>query len=106
MTDELFKEMLQGKRPAFIFMFGGTVQLWQDDYHQGIIVATSRQAADVFAAELSYKKGAKVSVLELGTTQQETLAGLNAVAVLDRGATGVFITKDGKKIHYLEAPLA
>ena len=103
-TNEMVKEMIQGKRPAFIFTFGGMVQFWQQDHHTGIIIATSRQAADLVAADLTNKKGARVSVSEVGTVQDETLAGHLAVAALDHGATGVFVTEDGKEIHYVEAP--
>ena len=104
-TNETLTEMLQGKRPAFLCTFGGAVQFWQDDHRTGIIIATSRVAADVVAANLTTKKGATVSVAEVGTIQDETLAAHIAVAVLDHGATGVFITEDGKEIHYSESPL-
>jgi hypothetical protein len=103
-TNEAVAEMIQGKRPAFVFTFGGMVQLWQEGYHTGIIIATSRPAADVVAENLTMKKGARVSVSEMGSVQDETLAGHLAVSVLDRGATGVFVTDDGEAIHYFEAP--
>jgi hypothetical protein len=99
-TDETVAEMIQGKRPAFIFKFAGMVQFWQQDHHSGMIVATSRQAADVVAADLTNKKGARVSVSEVGTVHDETLAEHLTVATLDHGATGVFVTEDGKEIDY------
>src|SRR6185295_17530961 len=91
-TNEMVEEMVQGKRPAFVFTFGGMVQSWREDYRTGIIIATSRQAADVVAAVLSEKKGARVSVAEIGTVQDETLAGHIVVSVLEHGATGIFIS--------------
>ncbi len=105
-TNEMVGEMIQGKGPAFIFTFGGMVQFWQEDHHTGIIIATSRRVADVVAADLTNKKGAKVSVSEVGTVQDETFAGHLTVAALDHGPTGVFVTEDGKEVHYFEAPLA
>jgi hypothetical protein len=103
-SNDTIVEMMQGTRPAFVFKFGGMVQFWQEDYRTGIIIATSRAAADVVAADLTAKKGAQVSVTEIGTVPDETLAGHMTVSVLDRGATGVFVTADGKTIHYFEAP--
>jgi hypothetical protein len=103
-ASETLTEMIQGKRPAFIFTYGGAVQFWRQDHHTGMIVATSRQAADVVAADLTTKKGAKVSVCEVGTAQDETLAGHMAVSVLDHGATCVFVTEDGKQMQCVEAP--
>jgi hypothetical protein len=105
-TNEMVAEMIQGKRPAFIFTFGGMVQFWQQDHNTGMIVATSRQAADVMAADLTKKKGATVSVAEIGIVQDETLAGHMVTAVLENGATGVFVTEDGKQSYYFEAPPA
>ena len=104
MTNDVVAEMVQGKRPAFVFSFGGKVQFWQQDYYTGIIIATCRAAADVVAENLTTKKGARVSVCEMGTVHDETLAGHIAVSVLDHGATGIFVTEDGETIHYLEAP--
>jgi len=103
-TSDTITEMMQGKHPAFVFKFGGMVQFWQEDHRTGIIVATSRPAAEVVAADLSAKKGAQISVSEIGTVPDETLAGHMTVSVLDQGATGVFVTDDGKAIHYFEAP--
>ena len=103
-TSDTITEMMQGNLPAFVFKFGGMVQFWQEDYRTGIIIATSGPAADVVAADLSAKKGARISVSEIGTVLDETLAGHMTVSVLDHGATGVFVTDDGKTIHYFEAP--
>src|SRR5687767_10835517 len=103
-TNEMVGEMIRGTRPAFIFTFGGMIQLWQQGHGMGIIIATSRTAADIVAADLTNKKGAKVSVAEVGTVNGETLTEHLAVAVLDHGATGVFVTETGKEFQHLEAP--
>ena len=58
------------------------------------------------AADLTAKKGAKVSVSEVGTVHDGTLTGHMATSVLDHGATCVFVTEDGKQMQCFESPSA
>jgi hypothetical protein len=56
------------------------------------------------AAQLAQVKGAAISVAEVGTVQEETLAGEIARSVLEEGATGLFVTENGTDVDYFEAP--
>jgi hypothetical protein len=103
-TNETLTEMLTSKRPGFLFVSGGRIQFWDSPQGTGPIVATTREAADACAANLRKITGKRISVSEVGTVQGERLAAQIAAAVIEHGATGVFITDDGETSSYFQAP--
>ena len=105
-TGEQMVELARGTVPAFIFECDGVVQHWSQNNHSGILVATNRGAADVFAAKLTQNNGKPVSVSEVGTQPGSTLADRIGVAVVVGGANGVFVTDDGKTVQWFDAPPA
>lgn len=103
-TSEMMQEMLQSKRPAFIFVCEGRVQLWTQEQGPGVVVATTRDAAEKIGQQLAENKGKPVSVAEIGATPGNTLAVQVALAVFDFGATGIYATDDGETVAYFPAP--
>lgn len=102
-TSQMITDMVQGKRPSFIFIHDGRVQHWSQNNKSGILVATTREAADAFAKKLTEKKGESVIASEVGTIEGETLGGQISEAVdLDTG--GIYVTDDGATVYFFQVP--
>jgi len=103
-TPEMVSELSQGKRPSFMFVCEGKIQHWKaDEQKNGMIVATTREAANTMAADLTARTGKTVSVAELGTVPGQMLGNEIARSISSQGATGVFVTEDGKENYFFNA---
>ena len=103
-TNEMMAEMIDGKRPSFVFLQGGQVQRWSQNNRDGILVAATREAADVFAQKLTTNKGESVLVCEVGTVKEGTLARLISTEFPSRNGAGIYATDDGKNVYYFQPP--
>lgn len=99
-----FMRMIRGESPSYIFMFNGMVQLWEQGGNKGMVVATTRQAAQKLAVKMTEAKGGKISIAQVGSVEGETLAVHAATAVLNHGARGILATDDGETFNFFEAP--
>src|SRR4051812_19656171 len=102
-TTEMMSEMAQGKGPSFIFTCAGKVQMWRAPHGTGLILATSFEAAKVVRDHLRKQTSKNISICEVGTLQGETLASQIALAVVDQGATGVYVSEGGEENYYFAA---
>jgi hypothetical protein len=103
-TSELLNEMLHGKRPAFVLTCDGKIQHWKSGQGMGIVIATTRAAAEILATQFEKQQGKPVSISEMGKAQGDTLAKQIASSVGNAGADGVFVTEDGITNSYFKAP--
>jgi hypothetical protein len=103
-NEQTMSDLATGKRPSWIFMHQGKVQLYGKGKQTGLLVATSREAAEKLQAKMAEMYGRKVSIAEVGTVEGETLAMQLAVAVLNHGAKGAMVSEDGERCFFFQAP--
>jgi hypothetical protein len=105
LTNEIMRDLVVGNLPSFLLVSEGRVELTKQAGHGvGLIVAMNRAAAKKMADEIQAAQGKKLSVAAVGSVPGETLAHHIAVAVLQYGAKGCYLTDDGETMQFFLAP--
>ena len=85
---------------GFIFTNRGNVQHYRCKGVDGLLVATTRDAASKLVKRFR-QNGIKLSIAEVGTLAGETLWP-HWLAAKRTGAEGIYVTSDGETLDYYE----